>query len=515
MTLPSIEKPKLSAADLKEAMQLGEEVVAMIEEQEGNKGETKDNDSDSARIDIDKIPMPETANAKKSFLERIEEGVESVEEELRGFDDSFDLSADYVVKEFSTAVTSDFAAAKTAFNEICAIIDGDKTEEEKSDSITFAQSKTNDSALQLFVAISRVVNNPELLTRLRTEFAFLDSDESRDKEKSAALILAALKSFVTDEKIIQDEKDLIGEIFANLFESNFKSLEEKHVDKEDMESLLSEKDGELLTSEAVIAPEEDVKVGPSGNASSKVDLDVESGVEAEDLLKNKKAEEESKKKTEEESKKKNDASTDSPEEKKKKKTLVEPEKSLWQSIKDQMTEGEKWSKDVATNKIPRAAVSVIVGDAIAVGAFANFIPALAAGPVGLAVAFLIWEMTKSDEKNKAKAPAPVVVKDELAEYEKQRKEIESRLFNPIAPTTEAGKAATAAASETVVDSSKKKDELGVIKNAVKGADAETPEGLDKSTLELIKAGFMDVDPKAPYNSETVATFTKNGNRGRV
>lgn len=400
---------------------------------------------------------------------------------------------DYVAKILATDIKISLETSKAHFLKLKEIITNpnlspkgkfDAIEDVQDDSIDNAP----DSALMVFAAAAKKLimtkDSPssKALSNLQSKFDNLFKKDSRDTTETAKAILenfSAIKEDISDQKLL----NALGEAFEialnfddneiqNIsIQANKASEEERDNEENDLESEISQEDIDLMseTSEEIDLMSEtseemdeaetlfdddeiqttrtDKSLEEKNNVkTTQDDQDLEEAKKK--LEEDFKAAENQKKqeeiKAEEEKKFKQDFCNNSTEKPKEK-------KSLWQSLKDGV-------EDASTNKIPRAIGAVILGDfaALSVGGALG-------GPVGVAVVYLFWQLTKDSKEVEKSADKVYDVNAEANEYKKEREEIR----NYIAETS-AGKAASQVEAETIKEMEEQKDELKSSKNTISG-----------------------------------------------
>jgi outer membrane murein-binding lipoprotein Lpp len=407
---------------------------------------------------------------------------EQSEQLKKDLSESFDVPEDevidHVAKKLAVEIKINQEAAKNHFSELNKIIENqDLDDSEKIDAIEDIQDTSDDSALLVFAAVAKELviagdKGAEALLALKEDFQNLFENDARNSEDTAKAILnnlAAIRNKVDDQELL----DVLGEAFENYFDSEnaIEDSLESEISKEDAWEIQSEisKDGRED------GREDEVKMPASKKPKDKsLNEVIQDSQEAEEIdeeeviqqdeeekdqqeesekVKNQKQQDEIAEEEEKKKEKQSDGAKDSSSEKPKEK------KGLWQSLKDGSKSLKDGTKDALTNKIPRAAGAIILGDFAALS-----IGGALGGPVGLAVVFLFWQFTKDSKEKDKTADKVHDVNAEVDKYKAEREEIRK----DYRASTNAGKAASEVETEAVNKMKEQKDELNSVKKTISG-----------------------------------------------
>lgn len=375
-----------------------------------------------------------------------------------GEDEVFDRVAKLLATEIKISPSS-----SNDFNQIISVFENNKALALKRFEIDGILNKTEDSALIIFANIANKLvyakDGKQDLESLKKHFGFIANNPNRTEEETAKMVLEAVSNFSHNVEKSTSVDDVI-----DAFENSFTSNEvESEISQEDIDlmseaseeiDLMSETSEEMDEAETLFDDDEiqttrtDKSLEEKNNVkTTQDDQDLEEAKKK--LEEDFKAAENQKKqeeiKAEEEKKFKKDFCNNSTEKPKEK-------KSLWQRLKEGV-------EDASTNKIPRAIGAVILGDfaALSVGGALG-------GPVGVAVVYLFWELTKDSKEVKKSVEKSYDVNAEANEYKKEREEIRKN----YRAETSAGKAASQVEAETIKEMEEQKDELKSSKNTISG-----------------------------------------------
>ncbi len=263
-SLPSLEQQTLSETARKEAMQLGDDLMALIDRQE----ERQNNPTQA----IDQEDR--TANVLHDVVEEIEEDLEEINEDLeelfgrspqsklsqRQSDVLQQIDPDLQIdlgfgEDLVAKLESDPAKAKTAFENISALLKDDTQDSEKKQSAIGAIcNETHDSTLQIFANISKEIialkdggkisaeEERQAIQKLTEQFAFLGDGKERNAAESVELALINAEEFSEDGVILGAVDKGFLDTLNSIKEKNQLEYDPSELEEEDYKDDFEEED---------------------------------------------------------------------------------------------------------------------------------------------------------------------------------------------------------------------------------------------------------------------------------